>query len=103
MEWTQYGFDYDWMRRQNAEYATDEYFPSSVHFREPSEPVDYKDDILDIYPETREQATMRAATLYQLMNRRVEAESEKGKKRICYLIITHGLWVDSVAHILTYM
>lgn len=33
------------------------------------------------------------------MNKRLLAESENGQKRVFYLIVSHGIWVDEISHI----
>lgn len=37
------------------------------------------------------------------MNKRILDESENSTKNVCYLIITHGMWVDQCAHIFDYL
>lgn len=54
-------------------------------------------------PETEKQATFRAVDLVELLNTRVVAESENETKQICYLIVSHGRYVDDLSNIFKFL
>ena len=37
------------------------------------------------------------------MNQKIAAESENGSKKVCYLVVTHGVWVDQAAHVFKFL
>lgn len=36
----------------------------------------------------------------EMMNKRVKTESNWDRKRVCYILISHGMWVDETALIM---
>ena len=91
------------MRQMTGLDYHEEFFPEGVGFLEPEPPADYKREIFRIHPETRKQGQSRGITLVELMNHRVRAKSQYGEKKICYLIVSHSIFVDSAACALDFL
>ena len=94
LEWYKYDFDYEWMCYQNALYSTGRYFPYGVDFKEPAEPALGKKEARWCFPEKEQPMQERGMKMIESMNKRIHEESEGGTKRVCYLIITHAIFVD---------
>ena len=88
------------MKMDNRQYATETYFPKGVYFEDAKEPVDCKDDLFTIYTETLEVGQKRGLSIVEMMNERVKSESNWDTKRVCYILISHGMWVDETALIM---
>ena len=52
LEFAKYNFNFKWMLKNNPECSFNEYFDNGVFFSEPKAPIDYKNEILQSYPES---------------------------------------------------
>ena len=51
LEFTKYNYNFKFMKRRNEKYGNEDFFPKDVNFKEmEGDPVDYKEEIFDIYP-----------------------------------------------------
>ena len=94
LEWYKYDFDYEVMCYENALYSTGRYFPYGVNFKEPAEPAPGKKEARWCFPEKEGDMQVRGMKMIEDMNKRILEESEGGTKRVCYLMITHAIFVD---------
>lgn len=95
LEFTKYNYDFAWMQYENALYSTKEYFPAGVTFKELQ---DHKDEMFLAYPESSKTGIRRGISLIEKLNKAIEKESQNNTKKICYLIISHGRFVDELAY-----
>lgn len=96
LEFTKHGFDFELLRQKYD--CGSEVFPKNINFKEPPGPIiDLKDYIFNIFPESKKQSLQRGLSLVELLNKRIQAESENGRYKVCYLIISHGTFIDELS------
>ena len=71
LEFAKYNFNFKWMLKNNPECSFNEYFDNGVFFSEPKAPIDFKNEILQSYPESQKSGQARGLSLVELMNKRV--------------------------------
>ena len=83
IEWSKNNFDFKPIKTKYNSYNS-EYFPESVDFVEPQNstysPAYLKKKIFDTWPETKKFVKYRALSLFELLNRRIVDENQKGNK-----------------------
>ena len=99
LEYTKTGCDIKKLLQIEPKYKSKTYFNPKVNFIEPPN-NSIKNVIFKAYPETISDITDRSISIMEEMNNRLNFESEKGTKSVCYLIVTHGGFVDLHAYIL---
>ena len=84
------------------------FFPEEISIKEPKSsdpddpkgPIDYKEAIFNVYPEDEQSSQLRAVRLFEYINRRIAEEAEElGRKKVCYLVITHGSILNEIGNI----
>ena len=90
LEFPKKKFNFKNFRNSQCPYKPHHIFPYGVFFKEPPIRPDYKEEIFDIYPESEEFGQSRTISLIELMNRRIEQESDHNTRSVCYLIISHS-------------
>lgn len=55
------------------------------------------------YPEDADEVSYRKLLMFEHLNKRTYAESDLNKKRVCFLLITHGTFVDEMANIFKFI
>ena len=79
--------------------SENKYSTGGVDFTEPAASQSYRDEMFSAFPETFEQAQVRGVAMYEHLNKKV-ADANYSRKRICYIIISHGMFVDLSANLL---
>lgn len=101
LEICKYGFDVKRMQFEEKYYFS--MFPGSVSFKEDKSAGadEVKDKVFNMEPEGKDKLKVRAISLVERMNRRANVEHNKGVRNVCYLIVSHGAYVDELKNILT--
>ena len=105
LEWTKSGFKFENMCNTEEQYCDPEFmpnFPKGITFKDQE---NYKDIIFALgpYTETKPQAYERGAQLIEEMNQRIHDESASGKGSVCYILVSHSIFVDETSHIFSHL
>ena len=109
LEFSKYDCDFKWMQYENAIYSTTHMFPSGVDFLEPAKmsanglAPDDKEGVFKAFPENDEKCQKRGNELIEEMNKAILEESENGTKNVLFLMISHGIFVDQLANVMTFL
>lgn len=96
LEFAKNNFDFNDLQKNNKEYI----FPKDVIFKEPPAPIDFKEELLQKnIRENKKEVKFRSISLFELMNKRTLEEVSAKNRKICYLIVSHGMFVDGQSQI----
>lgn len=91
------------MKYDCPEYASEKFFPKSIDFIEPPVPADFKEKLWECYPEGKQQAQNRGISIVEKINNDILEMSQKGEKSICYILVSHSVWVDETSNIFKFL
>lgn len=108
IEYIQHDCIFNHMLEDSSFYASKDFFPRGVDIVEPyRSEAPFRMRCLSMYPESRREGQERGVEIVEMMNERIEKESriygKAHRLQICYLVITHGFFVDETAHIFDYL
>ena len=96
LEFKKYGFNFKNMQENCLQYSNGKHFPKGITIVEKDEFPLFKNEVFNktFYPETFKKGVLRTMDQFQIVNKRVQEESESDTKSICYLIVSNYLEVD---------
>ena len=95
IEYTNFGFDDERMRKEVPEYDSDQWLPKGIKYIENTE---HKEEIFKLFPESYPHGFERNTDINQMMHMRIGKEvKENPDIRICYLLVSHGATIDCAA------